>query len=455
MTAGVLQIAAALLLALMFGGHALAQRPASNHRHPDLWHRDALTGDPGGLRTALSDQGIAFSATYIGEMFANVRGGIKRGATYDGLFLPQIDVDLEKLIAWRGASFRASMIQAHGPSIASGYVGNLLGVSTIAAVPPSTRLYNLWLQQDLLDGALSIRTGLMTVDAEFMTSRTAFVFMNPGWLGFGLPGGGPAYPLPVPGVRVRGKPGIEGVYLQAAMFSGDPTGHNGSNSPATGIPSGTVVSFNGGAFFIAEAGYAINQDNGANGPPIAYKLGGWYHTSKRFGDQRYATDGLPLTDPVSTGVPRDHNGNWGLYGMVEAALYRTGGSGGLFGFARIGGSPDDRNLISFYAEAGVTFKGLIPGRAGDTLGTSIGYARIGKNARRLDQDTQVFSGNPLYPVRSHETVLELTYQMQIAPWMTLQPDMQFVFNPGGRVFNDNGSVRPNALILGLRSAIIF
>jgi porin len=220
------------------------------------------------------DQGVAFSATYFGEVFANVRGGIKRGATYDGLFLPQIDVNLEKLTAWRGASFHASMIQAHGPSIATGWVGNLVGVSTIAAVPPATRLYNLWLQQDLLGDALSIRAGLMTVDAEFMTSATAAVFMNPGWLGFGLPGGGPAYPLPVPGVRVRGKPGIAGVYLQATMFSGDPTGHNGSNSPATGIPSGTVISFNGGAFFIAEAGYASSQDNDANGTPTTYKLGG-------------------------------------------------------------------------------------------------------------------------------------------------------------------------------------
>jgi porin len=164
---------------------------------------------------------------------------------------------------------------------------------------------------------------------------------------------------------------------------------------------------------------------------------------------------LSLADPRSTGIPYNHRGNWALYGAAEGALYRTGGSRGLFGFARIGGSPDDRNLISFYAEAGVAFKGLIPSRDDDTLGASVDYAQIGKNARGLDQDTRVFRGNPLYPVRSQEIVLELTYQMQIAPWMMLQPDMQFVFNPGGRVLNDNGSVRPNALILGLRSAITF
>jgi porin len=435
--------------------HPFAQPAVLLDQHPpppSLWHRDTLTGDWGGLRTALSDQGVVFSATYIGEVLANVKGGIKRGATYDGLFLPQIDVDLEKLSGWRGANFRASMIQAHGPSLATGYVGNLIGVSTISIVPPATRLYNLWLQQNLLGDALSIRAGLMTIDAEFMTSATAAVFMNPGWLGLGLPGGGPAYPLSTPGIRVRGKLGT-GVYVQAAMLSGDPTGHNGSNSPATGIPSGTVISFNGGQFFIAEAGYTSDEMNS----PIAYKVGGWYHTSKRFGDQRFSNNGLSLANPASTGVPYDHRGNWGLYGAMEGSLYQIGGNGGrgLFGFARVGGSPDDRNLISFYVEGGVAFKGLIPSRAADILGASIDYARIGDRARGLDRDTRLFSGSSRYPVRGEEIVLELTYQMQIAPWMTLQPDMQYVFNPGGRVLNDDGSVRPNALILGLRSTITF
>jgi carbohydrate-selective porin OprB len=49
--------------------------------------------------------------------------------TYDGLFLPQIDIDLDKLMDRHGASFRVSMIQAHGPSMTEGRVGNLMNVS--------------------------------------------------------------------------------------------------------------------------------------------------------------------------------------------------------------------------------------------------------------------------------------------------------------------------------------
>jgi hypothetical protein len=40
--------------------------------------------------------------------------------------------------------------------------------------------------------------------------------------------------------------------------SGDPSGGNGSNQP-TALPTGTVASFRGGAFFIAEASYLPNQ----------------------------------------------------------------------------------------------------------------------------------------------------------------------------------------------------
>lgn len=87
----------AMLATLIAGAPVQAQEP-SDTAPPDFWHRDTLTGDWGSRRAALADQGIAISAAYTAEVFANVQGGIKRGATYDGLFLPQVEIDLEKLI---------------------------------------------------------------------------------------------------------------------------------------------------------------------------------------------------------------------------------------------------------------------------------------------------------------------------------------------------------------------
>jgi porin len=65
-------------------------------------------------------------------------------------------------------------------------------------------------------------------------------------------------------------------------------------------------------------------------------------------------------------------------------------------------------------------------------------------------------GNPLFPVRSQEVVLELSYLVQVTPhWMTLQPDLQYIINPSGGVLNGNGSPRRDALVLGLRSKLTF
>ena len=46
-------------------------------------------------------------------------------------------------------------------------------------------------------------------------------------------------------------------------------------------------------------------------------------------------------------------------------------------------------------------------------------------------------------------VLEVTYQAQITKWLSMQPDLQFVVNPGG-----NQDLK-NALVIGLRTAITF
>ena len=65
-----------------------------------------------------------------------------------------------------------------------------------------------------------------------------------GWLATVLPSGGPAYPFTAPAVRIKAKP-RDDVYLQAAVFSGDPAEFDGSNQPRV-LPTGTIFSFRGG-----------------------------------------------------------------------------------------------------------------------------------------------------------------------------------------------------------------
>src|SRR5258705_12714895 len=108
----------------------------------------------------------------------------------------------------------------------------------------------------------------MSGDSQFLKSKTAANFINngiswPTFLAANLPAGGPAYPLPAPGVRVRIKP-TEDVAFQAAVFSGDPSSGDGSNQDLP-LPTGTVFSFRGGAFVIAEISYLPDQGKNAAG----------------------------------------------------------------------------------------------------------------------------------------------------------------------------------------------
>ena len=62
-----------------------------------------------------------------------------------------------------------------------------------------------------------------------------------------------------------------------------------------------------------------------------------------------------------------------------------------------------------------------------------------------------------YPIRSAETVFEVSYMAQIAPWWIIQPDVQYIVHPGGNVPdpNDPGRAVPDAFVVGLRSTIKF
>jgi porin len=143
---------------------------------------------------------------------------------------------------------------------------------------------------------------------------------------------------------------------------------------------------------------------------------------------------------------------------MDQLLWRdpTTKDGGLGLFARVMGTPGDRNLVNFYLDAGLTLKAPFRGRDSDTVGLGVGIARISDTASKLDSDTAGYTGTAT-PVRRHETVLELSYQAQIAPWWQVQPDLQYVFNPGGGVTDPLrlGRKLGDAVVLGLRTSVTF
>ncbi len=121
------------------------------------------------------------------------------------------------------------------------------------------------------------------------------------------------------------------------------------------------------------------------------------------------------------------------------------------------GTPEkDRNLIDFSMNAGIVIHSPFIYRTDDTFGIGIGFAHVSPQAAALDRDTSVFAVG-YHPVRSGETFVELTYQYQVKPWLQLQPDLQYVFNPGAGLANPNDPTSRinNELVLGVRANILF
>ncbi len=426
-----------------------------------FWDRANLFGDLGGLRTRLADRGITFGLTETSEVFGNATGGVRRGVIYEGLTQFGVGLDTEKAFGLVGGTFNATGFQIHGRGLSMNNLGNNLNTVSSLEAPRGTLLFELWYEQVLLDRKLAIRVGQLAADQEFMISQYAGLFINHtfGWSTFpstDLPSGGPSYPLATPGVRVK-YVARDDLTLLGAVFNGDPAGP-GRGLPQDRDPSGTAFRLRDGVFVIAELQYAINQEDGATGLPGTYKFGAWYN-SQNFADQRRTASGASLADPADVAaIGRNRRGNWSLYAIGDQLVWRRAGAkdGGAGVFVRVMGAPGDRNLVNFYLDAGVTYKGAIEGRDSDTLGLGVAYARISDTASKLDSDTARFAGG-FYPIRRHETVLELTYQAQIAPWWQVQPTAQYVFNPNGGVPNPQNPAKRlgGAAVFGLRTTVTF
>jgi porin len=192
--------------------------------------------------------------------------------------------------------------------------------------------------------------------------------------------------------------------------------------------------------------------------PRVYKLGVWYDAEK-FADQRWDNTGLSLADPNSSGTPATRRGNYAVYAVADQMIWQQADEldRTLNVFARVMGTPlTDRNLIDFSMNFGLTLREPLLHRDDDTLGIGMGYAQVSGRSAALDRDTAAFTGS-ITPTRNGETFVEVTYQYQMAPWWQLQPDIQYVFNPGAGIANPNASTErvKNETVFGMRTNILF
>ena len=100
-----------------------------------------------------------------------------------------------------------------------------------------------------------------------------------------------------------------------------------------------------------------------------------------------------------------------------------------------------------FVDGGLVYRGPIPGRANDVAGFAVSYGSFSSDLResqRSDRRTGVAT-----TIQDYELVLEWSYSVQVARWLAVQPDVQYIVKPGG------SSATPNALVVGMQIAVNF
>lgn len=428
---------------------------------PDLihwWNGESAGGSWSGLRPVMEDGGIQIFGGYTAEVWGNTTGGLKQGTLYTGLLDFGVNLDLEELVGWPGASVSTTWLWLSGRDASEDLAGNFLTISNIAGFN-TFRMLELWFQQNTLDDIISLRLGQLTADSEFVISDYAGTFINgtfgwPAFMSTNLPAGGPGSPMGTLGARLALNP-VDWFTFQSAVFQGNVYDEDVNRHGFRWRLDGE-----NGLLFLNEAQVRWNHRDEETGLPGQAKTGMWIQTGE-------------LADILAESTS---SGNYGWYFIVDQMLYREpstknhvlagtskGGKSvaagkesksfktpvmpgksdqGLGWFGRIAFTKEDRNFVSFYFDTGLTYKGLIPSRDQDTLGMAFAYAQLGNSARNmLIDDGSIGVGA--------EMVLEVTYQSQVTPWLTIQPDLQYIINPGGtRDLN-------NALVIGGQASVSF
>lgn len=400
--------------------------------------QNLMTGNWGGFRDTLADDGVKFSPTYIGEVFGNPSGGMKQGVIYDGLLNLPLDLDLERMSdgGVDDLTLHANALYIHGASLSQFYVGDFSNTSNIAGYN-TLRLQELWLQKWFWEKRISLKVGNIAVDSEFFQSSSASLFINGTFGAFTFIGSNvpnaPIYPTASPGVRLQFLP-TSAFYVMAGVY-----GMDNSSDLATNNKNGTrfALTASSGMLIMSEAGYLLNQSPNDRGLQGTYRLGSFVHTAN------YDNWGSQAASALGTGSLQSAGANYGIYGVVDQQIYSKADQT-ISLFVRSGGAPSNVNFVDWYAEGGFNFTGFIPGRESDVAGIAVARSHVSRNF----SDSQILQGATPYTA---ETVLEATYKAQIAPGWSVQPDFQYIVTPGG----EQGVGIPNAVVVGLRTTVAF
>jgi porin len=392
----------AVLVCTVLGCISLPSQAAADE---DTGRKDSvLTGDWGGRRTALANKGIDIDVVYKFDAISNTAGGAKTGTKSLDNFDIKSSFDGQKLFGFPGTSALLYFLNNNGSQPGATLTNDAEGVDNIEVRNPGARLYEAWIQQNFIKDRISILAGLYDLNSEFYVTESSGLFLR-STFGIGTDMGqsgvnGPSiFPVTSVGVRVRVQP-YHDLSIQAVALNGVPGDPN--------KPRGTHIRFGhgDGSLLAGEANYVP----GGETPNGKIGIGAWEYTEK-FDD---------FVDIDSSGNPVKRRSD-GMYLIAERRIYEVAGRStkGLTVFARFGIANGDVNRFDYAWSTGAVYTGLFPGRDEGQLGLGVEGAH---NSSKYRESVGVSDASM--------TAFELTYSDYVAPWLAVQPDIQYVVNPG-------------------------
>ena len=334
--------------------------------------------------------GVQFEPAVTADALSNVSGGVDEGARGLADFGFGVNLDRNELDWWPNGRFRFLLVGTGGDS-PSELAGDVQALDNIDAVE-TWRLLEAWYEHAFLDDRLGVLVGLYPHDTEFEVLDYAGLFLKSS---FGtspeLSQVGPSiFPTSSFGGRIRYDFG-NGFYGMGTVYEGVP------GDPDR--PHGTHISFSDGdgIFALTEVGFVEAGEQERARPYMKAGIGGWVHTAT-------------FTD--FNGDEEDFNG--GLYFIAERALTEKLGV-----FVQFGAAMSDRNQLDAYVGGGLNYFGPLPEREEDAFGVAVAHAR---------STDHFFDATPDL-VRA-ETAVDFTYNIHITDHISLQPDVQFIVDPG-------------------------
>lgn len=349
---------------------------------------------------------VKLNTSVTGDFVKNISGGIKNNYTYVGMEDIILSMDMEKAGLLKGGEFLFHGLNTHGNLPSEELVGDLQILSNIES-GNYIGFYEYYFKQKINNFTFIL--GQHDLNTEFIGTEYGGTFINSSFgiaptISLNVPVS--IYPVAAPAFIIKYEK--DELYVaKAGIYDGDP-GDFESNRYNLQWNTNSDE----GYFLISEIEFKSNF----SGNKGCYKIGSFFHTG----------DFVDYRDTL-----KSQKGNFGFYFISDQVLWtsKANSSKYLGAFLQAGYSLSNYNFIDFYLGGGLHFNGTLPQRFEDVVGLAFAYAKISNVYKNI------YSGYD-----PGELAIELTYKFRVFDFYTIQPNLQYIINPGANPDLNNALV---------------